>query len=145
MLAPDPEAPGAFDRGIAEVGGIDVVFGGIGINGHIALNEPDPALTPEEYCVLGSRVLELAPETRVINASTAAGGNIEAVPTKCVTIGFRQILSAKRISLYAFRTWQRAAVRRGLHGPMTTTCPLSLLQKHPDVSLTITEHVAQPH
>lgn len=144
VLTPDPKDPTAYDRRIAEEGGIDVVFGGIGINGHVAFNEPEPSLTPEEYLELGSRVLEIAPETRVINASNAAGGNLEAIPEKCVTIGFKQIFSAKRICLYSFRTWQRAVVRRGLHGPITAACPLSLLQKHHHVSLMITENAAQP-
>src|SRR5262249_54594788 len=37
---PDPRDPAALVRLIAERGGVDVCFGGIGINGHIAFNEP---------------------------------------------------------------------------------------------------------
>ncbi|HIS67396.1 MAG TPA: glucosamine-6-phosphate isomerase, partial [Candidatus Scatomorpha merdipullorum] len=45
---PDPADPGKVDRLIEELGGVDVAFGGIGINGHLAFNEAQPELSPEE-------------------------------------------------------------------------------------------------
>ena len=42
---PDPQALGRIAERIDDVGGIDICFGGIGINGHIAFNEPPE---PEE-------------------------------------------------------------------------------------------------
>jgi glucosamine-6-phosphate deaminase len=142
-IFPDPGDLHSISRRIAENGGLDVVFGGIGINGHIAFNEPEPHLGIEEYLELSTRVLDLTPETRLINAVGCAGGNIEGLPPKCITIGFKELLSAKRISLYCFRAWQAAVLRKILHGPVTTTCPASLLQKHQDVQITISEIVAK--
>ena len=38
---PDPKDPGLVGRKIQELGGVDICFGGIGINGHLAFNEAD--------------------------------------------------------------------------------------------------------
>ena len=38
-VIPDPDDPGAVQRLIDQRGGVDVCFGGIGINGHMAFNE----------------------------------------------------------------------------------------------------------
>ena len=63
---PDPQDPGAIGRLIARRGGGAACFGGIGINGHIAFNEPpEPGerLTPQEFAALSTRALNLARET----------------------------------------------------------------------------------
>src|SRR5207247_10001210 len=70
---PDPADPAAAGRLIAERGGVDVCFGGVGINGHIAFNEPpEPGeeCTLEEIAALPARVLDLARETRPLHAGT---------------------------------------------------------------------------
>ena len=45
---PDPDNVGYIPELIEKLGGVDIAFGGIGINGHVAFNEADPSLTPEE-------------------------------------------------------------------------------------------------
>lgn len=142
-LFPDPADLTAIARKIVDFGGIDVVFGGIGINGHVAFNEPIPELSVEEYYQLPTRVLELSDVTKVMNGAFTARGNLEAMPPKCVTIGFKEIYGAKRIALYCFRHWQSAAVRKALHGKVSTACPASLLQTHPNSEIIISELVAQ--
>ncbi|MEZ6066991.1 MAG: hypothetical protein R3B90_15105 [Planctomycetaceae bacterium] len=64
---PDPAAPERIGEIIAERGGVDACCGGIGINGHVAFNEPpEPgeSLTAAEFMELPTRVLSLARETR---------------------------------------------------------------------------------
>jgi glucosamine-6-phosphate deaminase len=39
MHIPDARDTAGYSRNIEDVGGIDICFGGIGINGHIAFNE----------------------------------------------------------------------------------------------------------
>jgi glucosamine-6-phosphate deaminase len=141
---PDPADPAAVGRLIAARGGVDACFGGVGINGHIAFNEPpEPgeACSLEEFAARPTRVLSLARETRTINAVTV-GGDIAAIPRRCVTVGMREILAARRLRFYCNRTWQSGVVRRLLHGPVTPTCPASLLRLHPDATLTMAEYVA---
>ena len=46
---PDPNHPEYITEQIEKLGGVDISFGGIGINGHVAFNEADPSLTNEEF------------------------------------------------------------------------------------------------
>jgi glucosamine-6-phosphate deaminase len=143
---PDPQAPGALAELIASRGGVDATFGGIGINGHVAFNEPpEPGVTMsvEEFAGLPTRVLTLARETRTINSVTV-GGEISVVPWRAVTVGMKEILASRRLRFYCNRPWQSAVVRRVLHGPVTPACPASLLRTHPDAALTVADYVAAP-
>lgn len=141
---PDPQRPEAIGQFIDQRGGMDACFGGIGINGHLAFNEPpEPgeAYTADQFAALGTRVLSLARETRTINAVTV-GGEIGLIPRRSVTVGMREILAARRLRFYCNRPWQRSVVRRALYGHLTAECPASLLRLHPDARLTITAEVA---
>ena len=129
---PDPADPARVDRLISELGGVDVAFGGIGINGHLAFNEAREDLTVEAFAGLGTRVVTLNPETRAANAIGDRGGAIDAMPTQAVTIGMKQILSARKVRLGVFREWHRAVVRQAAYGPVTAHFPVSMLQDHPD-------------
>jgi len=147
VIFPDPHDPGNVARMMAELGGVDICYGGIGITGHIAFNEPpEPGeeMAPEEFAELPTRVLELSRETRTINSVTVADGNMAIIPPTAVTVGMKEILSSREVRLYANRPWQRAVIRRVLHGPVTAKLPCSLLQRHPNASLTLTEFVAEP-
>jgi glucosamine-6-phosphate deaminase len=141
---PDPRQPDAIQRLIDDRGGVDACFGGIGINGHIAFNEPpepDVRVTLDEFAALPTRVLSLACETRTINANTV-GGSIDVVPRRCITVGMREILAARALRFYCNRPWQSAVVRKVLFGPVSPACPASLLRTHLDATLTMTEIVA---
>ena len=144
---PEPGKEEDILAAIERLGGVDVSFGGIGINGHIAFNEPpeegDP-VSDEQFAQLPSRSLSLTRETRTINAVTAANGYIDYIPRRCVTVGMREILSAKKIRFYMNRTWQRGIVRKIALGPVTRFAPASYFQRHPDARLTIVAHVAEP-
>ncbi|MCX8037393.1 MAG: glucosamine-6-phosphate isomerase [Candidatus Sumerlaeia bacterium] len=142
---PDPQNPAAVGQIIVERGGVDACFGGIGINGHVAFNEPpEPGetMSVEEFAALPTRVLNLSRETRTINSVTV-GGEIAVVPARAVTVGMKEILAARRLRFYCNRPWQRAVVRRVLHGPITAACPASLLRLHPDAELTLADYVAE--
>lgn len=132
---------------IESLGGVDTSYGGIGINGHIAFNEPTEDGVPmdnETFKNQTSRILNLTRETRTINAVTAANGFIEYIPKRCITIGMKEILCARRIRFYMNRTWQKGIVRKILHGPVTYKVPASFFQEHPDAKLIIADYVAEP-
>lgn len=142
---PSPDDPAAIERCIAARGGVDACFGGIGINGHIAFNEPpEPGetISVEAFADLPTRILTLSRETRTINAVTV-GGEIALVPRRAITVGMREILASRCLRFYCNRPWQRAVVRRVLHGPLTPACPASLLRTHADASLTMADFVAE--
>jgi glucosamine-6-phosphate deaminase len=141
---PDPRDPEVIGRLIAERGGVDVCFGGIGINGHIAFNEPpEPGVscTVEAFAALPTRVLDVARETRAINSVTV-GGELSVVPRRCITVGMKEILASRRLRFYSNRPWQPGVVRRALHGPLTPACPASYLRTHADAVLTLTDEAA---
>ena len=142
---PDPNSLTAIARLVDERGGLDACFGGIGINGHLAFNEPpEPgvAMRVEEFAGLPTRCLDLARETRTINSVTV-GGEITVIPRRAVTVGMREILGARRLYICCNRPWQRGVVRRALHGPITAACPASLLRLHPNAELIAAGYVAE--
>lgn len=152
---PDPLHIDRISEEIARVGGIDTCYGGIGIHGHIAFNEPPISrwftLTPAEFKASKTRLVQLAPETVVMNASRAAGGNFAALPPMAVTLGMADLLAAKQIRLYCQGGgWQRAVLRMALFGSPDTAdgedvnYPVTLLRSHPDLAIVTTEETAQP-
>jgi glucosamine-6-phosphate deaminase len=143
---PDPKNPGAIETMIDARGGVDACFGGIGINGHIAFNEPpEPGemISDKDFALLPTRTLNLSRETCTINSVTV-GGEIAIIPQRVITVGMKEILAARRLRLYCNRVWQSAVVRRALHGPVTAACPASFMRTHPDACLTVIEYVATP-
>ncbi|MFV0462864.1 MAG: glucosamine-6-phosphate deaminase [Nostocoides sp.] len=133
-LAALVEQAEAYEAAIASAGGVDVQILGIGANGHLGFNEPGSALRSR------TRVKRLTERTRRDNARFFGG--IEQVPTHCVTQGLGTILAAGRLVLVAFGGGKAAAVAAALEGPITASCPGSILQIHPDVVVALDEEAA---
>lgn len=143
---PDPQRCGEIGKLIQSRGGVDATFGGIGINGHMAFNEPpeaDEKISDKDFAALPTRVLNLTRETRTINSVTV-GGEITIIPHRAVTVGMKEILESRRMRFYCNRPWQSAVARRALHGPITAKCPASFMRTHRDASLTVADYVAAP-
>lgn len=143
---PDPVDPAAYDAKLAELGGAALCVAGVGINGHVAFNEPPGAgsvISDEEFRKLSTRVIELTQETITINSDTALGGAWEQIPRLAITVGMRQILESMRIRIYLNRPWQRAVLRKLLHVEASASFPVSLLRDHADVAVVATADVAR--
>lgn len=143
---PEPGKEEFIWEKIQELGGVDICFGGIGINGHIAFNEPpepQETISDEEFKNLPTRILELSRETRVINSVGANRGYYAGMPKYCITIGMKEILSARKLRFYLIRSWQSGVVRQVLHGPVTSKVPASFMQQHADAKLVIAAMVAE--
>jgi glucosamine-6-phosphate deaminase len=143
---PDPANPEIIGDIIASRGGVDACFGGMGINGHLAFNEPsepEENISNEEFAALPTRILNLSRETRTINSVTV-GGEISVIPKRAITVGMKEILASRRLRFYCNRPWQSAVIRRALHGPLTAACPASFLRTHPDAMVTVADYVAAP-
>jgi glucosamine-6-phosphate deaminase len=115
----------AHEQAILDHGSVDLQLLGIGHNGHIGFNEPGHSLTGATH------VVDLEEGTRSANARFF--GALEDVPRQAVTMGVGTILKAKQIVLVAFGADKADIVRRAFTGPVTTECPASLLQCHPNV------------
>ena len=135
---PDPDDPGKVLRTIGILGKVDICFGGIGINGHLAFNEAED-VSAAEFASRETRVLPISRETRVANAIGDLNGAIDAMPRYAVTIGMREILMARKIRLGVFRTWHRAVVRRALFDEPSGSFPVTLVQEHPDALIYVND------
>lgn len=140
---PDPQNLGYIPQLIETLGGVDIAFGGIGINGHLAFNEPQDELSAQEFAQLHTRVLTISRETRTINSVGDLNGAIDAMPKQCVTIGIAEILSARKIRLGVFRDWHRAVVRQAAYGEVSAHFPATLCQNHPDAMIIVNANAAQ--
>jgi glucosamine-6-phosphate deaminase len=142
---PEPNNPEQI-RLIIEDHGLDVTYGGVGISGHLAFNDPpenEKELTEENVKNSVTRIVNISRETRTGIAIGGTGGNWDIIPKKAVTIGMKEILSAKKIQLYGMRTWHAGTLRRALFGDISPTWPASYVQQHSNVSVTLTEYAAE--
>lgn len=135
---PDPADPGKLQRLIDRFGKLDMAWGGIGINGHFAFNEPpEPgeACTNEEFLQRGTRVLHISRETKTINCFMNCGGDLDGIPSNCITVGIKEMFQARKVRMCMPRDWNAGALRKVLHGPVDCHVPCSLFQTHPDAKL----------
>lgn len=142
-LFPDPQDTGKVLNQISQLGGVDLCIGGLGINGHLAFNEPQPDMTAAAFAALPARVLDISAETRAVNAASGYGGALAAMPARCVTLGMAEILGARRIRVACFREWHRGAVRQAAYGDVSSVFPATLLQQHSDALILLTEEVSR--
>ena len=140
---PDPRDPGRIERLVGELGGVDACFGGIGITGHLAFNEPVAGMSVEQFSALPTRVVEIRPETRATNCEADLGGALEDMPRRAITIGMCDILGARRIRLGVFRGWHRGVCRRAAYGEVSAQFPATIAQTHPDALLYVNDVAAQ--
>jgi glucosamine-6-phosphate deaminase len=132
-LAADISAACAeYEAEIRDAGGVDLQILGIGTDGHIAFNEPGSSLGSR------TRIKTLTRQTRMDNARFF-GGDVDAVPTHCLTQGLATILEARHLILVA-TGWQKAqAVHHLVEGPVSALWPATILQLHPHVSVLLDE------
>ncbi|MEZ5966223.1 MAG: glucosamine-6-phosphate deaminase [Planctomycetota bacterium] len=117
----------AYEAAIRDVGGIDIQILGIGSNGHIGFNEPTSSLASR------TRVKTLTDKTLADNARFYGPG--EPQPEMATTMGIGTILETKRILLQSFGPKKAEAVRAAVEGALSSFCPASALQLHPDVTM----------
>lgn len=143
LHVPDGSRPGldaleraaaAYEDAIGAAGGVDVQVLGIGRNGHLGFNEPGSSLASR------TRVKRLAEPTRRDNARFFE--RPEDVPTHCLTQGLGTILDARRLVLVATGADKAPAVAAAVEGPLTASCPGSVLQWHPDAVVVVDEAAA---
>lgn len=114
-----------YEKEITAYGGIDLQLLGIGRNGHIAFNEPDDELIADTH------VTELTDDT--IDANARFFADIKDVPTKSLTMGMASIMKARKILILINGAGKHNALMKLLSGKITTDCPATMLNMHPDV------------
>ena len=127
-----------YGEQIAELGGAEACYGGIGWCGHIAFWEShlghEFAGDLDAFKRASARIVELHPMTIMQNALHSFGGDWSAVPPKAATIGPAEILGARVRSFWLDGdlgrgiSWQRFIARLVAHGPVSEFVPGSILQ-----------------
>lgn len=123
--APDPEEECArFEKKIASYGKINLFFGGVGADGHIAFNEPGSALQSR------TRIKTLTQDTIIMN-SRFFGGDPSKVPGKALTVGVGTITDAEEVMILATGYTKARALHHALEEGINHMWTISVLQMHP--------------
>lgn len=143
LVFPDHSNVLTLNDKIESLGGIDTCYGGIGIHGHVAYNEPEPNVRDSD-----PRMVYLNDFTRTINAIRAPiGGNLEGHPRKGITLGMRQILASRRIRLYCRNgialDWANTVLRLALFGQPGDDYPVTHIRSHKDYVIVTDEDTAR--
>lgn len=133
-IAPEPDAEAEVLR-YAELlneAPIDFVCLGIGVNGHIAFNDPPVADFNDPLDV---KIVELDEICRQQQVDDDCFTDISFVPRHAITLTVPRLMRADRLFCIVPGALKRDAVRNTLHGPLTTECPASILRSHPACTL----------
>jgi galactosamine-6-phosphate isomerase len=121
----DPEAEcSRIQKILEQEGPIDLCILGLGLNGHIAFNEPDTYLSPHCH------------HTRLSPSSLAhpMAQDMEVKPGYGMTLGMSDILKSRQILLLISGKGKSAITSDLMRKKISTGLPASFLWLHPDVS-----------
>ena len=106
---------------------VDIVCLGIGENGHIAFNDPgvadfdDPALV---------KIVPLDDVCRMQQVHDGCFESIDLVPTHAITLTIPALTAAESMYCIVPCPTKAVAVRAAVKGPVTESCPASVLRTH---------------
>lgn len=125
--APDLTAELARVNALLDAHPIDVMFAGIGENGHLAFNDPPADFTS----TVAYKVVELEERCRRQQFGEGWFPTFDDVPTEAISMTVQRILSSRLIVLTVPDERKAEAVQHVLEGPVTNMWPASILQQHP--------------
>lgn len=111
---------------------IDIVVLGIGVNGHIAFNDPPVADFDDPHAV---KVVELDDVCRQQQVDDGCFPTFADVPTHALTLTIPRLLDAERLFCVVPGSVKAPAVRKTLHDPISTDVPATALRNHGAVRL----------
>lgn len=111
------------NRFIKNNGGIDMMLLGIGMNGHLGLNEPRTSLDSDSY------IVELDSVTQSVGQKYFSE---EVKLTKGITLGMKQIMDSKTVILQLSGTKKKTVAKTLIETEPTTDFPATLVKNHPN-------------
>lgn len=105
---------------------VDLCALGIGENGHLAFNDPPYADFNDPVWV---KVVELDEASRRQQVGEGHFGSLDEVPTHAITLTIPALLSASKVLALVPEARKAPAVKASLHGPVTDSCPGSILRQ----------------
>jgi glucosamine-6-phosphate deaminase len=134
----DPLVTAETYAGLLAAAPIDLACMGIGVNGHLAFNDPpadldDPALV---------KIVELDEVSRRQQVDDGCFADLDEVPHRAITLTVPALLSAEEVFCMVPGARKRAAVTAALHGPVDGRVPASALRTHPRCTIYLDEESA---
>ena len=114
-------------------GGIDVAIIGIGLNGHIGMNEPGTSPQSRSHIAAIDPITQQVGQKYFTEAKQLTTG---------LTLGIANILAAKNVILLVGGKHKASIIKQALEGEPTIDLPASLLQKHPSFFVFLDEEAA---
>jgi glucosamine-6-phosphate deaminase len=136
-MAADPETEcRAYEEAIKAAGGVELFLGGIGVNGHIAFNEPGSSLNSR------TRVVTLTGDTRKANARFFDDDPAK-VPGHALTVGIGTVMDAREVLIIVSGRQKARALQAAVEGAVSHWQPLSCLQMHQKAIIACDEEAAE--
>ncbi len=117
----------SYDDALAAAGGIDLCVLGLGVNGHVAFNEPGSDWE------LSTHIVQLSDVTRATHAAQAA--NPWQVPARGLTMGIRSILDSRSVLLLIAGGGKELAKEALYRGEADPNFPVTCLLSHPGLTI----------
>lgn len=111
---------------------IDLIFLGIGENGHLAFNDPAVADFNDPKMV---KIVELDDVCRQQQVNDGCFATLDDVPKQAMTMTMSLIMSIPEAICVVPTIRKANAVYHALLGEVTTACPASILRNHPNAAL----------
>jgi glucosamine-6-phosphate deaminase len=124
--APDPKEECARYAALLAQREIDLACIGIGENGHLAFNDPPADFNTPNLV----HVVTLDQACRQQQVGEGHFPSLDAVPEQALSLSIPAIMRADTISCVVPDLRKAEAVRCTLEGPITPTCPASVLRQH---------------
>ena len=113
----------AYEEAIKSYGGIKLFLGGVGVDGHIAFNEPGSSLSSR------TRVKTLTQDTIIVN-SRFFDGDISKVPTTALTVGVGTITDSEEVVILITGHNKAQALAHAVEKGISQMWTVSSLQMH---------------
>lgn len=111
---------------------VDVVFMGIGENGHIAFNDPHVADFNDPLRV---KVVDLDERCRMQQVHDGCFGSIDEVPKMAITLTCPTLFAADRLFCMVPAATKAEAVKNTVRGLVSEKCPATILRRHSAATL----------
>ncbi len=110
---------------------VDILFAGIGENGHLAFNDP-----PADFQIADPYlIVDLDEACRQQQVNEGWFPELTDVPKKAISMSVRQIMRSKEIIVVVPDTRKAPAVKASLEGQISPMMPASILRNHPNTTV----------
>lgn len=124
--APDLDAECAgYEQRIKQIGGIRLFVGGVGVDGHLAFNEPGSSLNSR------TRVVRLTTDTRIVN-SRFFDNDPNKVPETALSVGVGTVMDADEVLVIINGHNKARAMRHLVEEGVNHMWTGSAVQMHPN-------------